>query len=92
MQLLTLIASLLGTLVTAVVGPVLVVLVQRDRRQTAEVHVLVNSQMAEALGTIERLESEVLALRGLVGDRTVGPAAPIPPGTAFHGKHHASGA
>lgn len=91
MAALTLAASILTVILSAVVGPVLVVLVQRDRRQTAEVHVLVNSKMAEALATIERLEDEIVVLRGLVAGQAANPVAPIQPGTAFQGHADASG-
>lgn len=91
MAALTLAASILTAILSAVVGPVLVVLVQRDRRQTAEVHILVNSQMTEALATIERLEGEIVALRGLVADQAVSSVPPIQPGTAFQGHADASG-
>lgn len=90
MTVLTLLASLLTTIATVVVGPVLVVLVQRDRKATEQVHVLVNSQMSTALSTITRLESEVLALRHLVTDLVADPSTPIPPGTAFQGGAGAS--
>lgn len=71
--------SLATAVITAVLGPVLIILLNRNHRQGAEIHVLVNSQMKDALAEIVSLKSEIAGLRQLV-TALDDPSTTIPPG------------